>query len=150
MIVTSLGRQAGGTGRVEIAKSGQQIVDVSAIPGTHAPPASAAAVAGTGLLPEDYATLLAQADGVAADHFILYSCVELPERNATYEVDRYAPGFVTVGDDGGGSALVMRAGPGRSPVFRVGHGTMTPPDMVRLADSLAEWIGAGCPVDGDR
>jgi hypothetical protein len=41
----------------------------------------------------------------------------------------------------------MRGGLGRSPVFLVGHGVMQPAYMVRLADSLEEWIAAGCPVD---
>lgn len=131
-------------------------MEVTAIPAgrTLHPPASAEAIVGVSRLlpaplPEDYATLLAQSDGVYADHFALYPCEVLPERNATFEVGVYAPGFVLVGGDGGGSAIVMRGGPGRSPVYLVGHGDMQPAHMVRLADSLAEWIEAGCPVDPD-
>jgi hypothetical protein len=131
-------------------------VDVDTIPGvtTRNPPASPEAIAATGQLlpaemPEDYAALLSQADGVLANHFALYSCRDLPERNATFEIGEYAPGFVIVGGDGGGSAIVMRGGSGRSPVFLVGHGDMQPAHMVRLAGSLAEWIEIGCPVDPD-
>ena len=131
-------------------------MNVSAIPEgrTLNPHASAQAIADVSRflpaeLPEDYAALLAQADGVAADHFTLYSCGELAERNATFEVGKYAPGFVIIGGDGGGSAIVMRGGLGRSPVFLVGHGVMQPAYMVRLAGSLAEWIETGCPVDPD-
>ena len=118
------------------------------------PPASAQAIADVSRflpaqLPEDYAALLAQADGVAADHFTLYRCEELPERNTTFEIGEYAPGFVIIGGDGGGSALVMRGGPGRSPVFLVGHGDMQPARMVLLAGSLVGWIESGCPVDTD-
>jgi hypothetical protein len=32
----------------------------------------------------------ALADGASADVFIIYSCKALPERNATYEVGKYA------------------------------------------------------------
>lgn len=131
-------------------------MDVAAIPEgrTLNPPASAEGITGVSRLlpaplPEDYAALLTQADGVHADQFVLYSCRDLPERNTTFEVGVYAPGFVIVGGDGGGSAIVMRGGPGQSPVFLVGHGTMQPADMIYLAGSLAEWIEAGCPVDPD-
>jgi SMI1 / KNR4 family (SUKH-1) len=131
-------------------------VDVAAIPEvmTRNPPAAPEAIAAASRLlpaelPEDYAALLAQADGLLANHFALYSCSDLPERNATFEVGKYAPGFVIVGGDGGGSAIVMRGGPGRSPVFLVGHGVMQSEFMERLAHSLAEWIDLGCPVDPD-
>jgi len=131
-------------------------VDVAAIPEprTLHPPATGEAVAAVSRLlpaelPEDYAALLAQSDGVYANHFALYPCEVLPERNATFEVGVYAPGFVIVGGDGGGSAIIMRGGLGRSPVFLVGHGDMQPAHMVRLADSLAEWVAAGCPADAD-
>ncbi len=117
-------------------------------------PASPEAIAAASRLlpaemPEDYAALLAQADGILANHFALYPCEALPERNATFEVGKYAPRFVIVGGDGGGSAIVMCGGPGHSPVFLVGHGVMQPEFMECLAGSLAEWIEAGCPVDPD-
>jgi hypothetical protein len=131
-------------------------VDVAAIPQprTLHPAATPEAIASISQLlpaelPEDYATLLTQSNGVYANHFALYPCEVLPERNATFEVGVYAPGYVLVGGDGGGSAIVMLGGPGRSPVFLVDHGAMTPSHMERLADSLAEWIEAGCPVDLD-
>src|SRR4051794_12977758 len=129
-------------------------MDVAAIPDAIAlsPPASAEAVASASRLlpaplPEDYAALLAQADGVVADAFVLYSCGELPERNATFEVGTYAPGFVAVGDDNGGRAIVMRGGSGRSPVFLVGQGTMLPACMIQIAGSLSEWLAEGCPLE---
>jgi hypothetical protein len=131
-------------------------VEVAAIPDVIAlkPPASADAIRSVSQrlpteLPEDYAALLTQSDGVIANTFILYSCDELPERNETFEVGEYAPGYVAVGDDNGGRAIILRGGRGCSPVFLVGHGTMQPADMVRVAESLSEWIGAGCPLDAD-
>ncbi len=132
------------------------MVEVASIPEVIVanPPASAEAVAAADRLlpaamPEEYAALLAQAAGVIANRFVLYSCHELPERNATFQVSEYAPGFVAIGDDNGGMAIVLQGGPGRSPVFVVGHGTMQRADMVQVAGSLVEWIGAGCPVDPD-
>ncbi|MGW9350815.1 DUF4303 domain-containing protein [Nocardiopsis flavescens] len=50
------------------------------------------------------------------DGTAVYGPHSLAERNATAEVDRYAPGWVLVGDDGGGRGLLMRrTGPGFDP-----------------------------------
>jgi hypothetical protein len=139
---------------VRYSHSAEVSMDFAAIPDViqRNPPAPEEAVASVNRLlpaplPEDYSALLAQADGVVADGFVLYSCAELPERNATFEVGTYAPGFVAVGDDNGGRALVMRGGSGRSPVFLVGHGTVLPACMIQIAGSLSEWLAAGCPLD---
>ena len=107
----------------------------------HKLPASpeAIALARAGLhteLPRDYAEILAQADGVVTNHFVLYSCAALVERNVTFEVGVYAPGFVTIGDDNGGRAILLRSGPAHSPVFVVDHGSMSPDDMVQVASDL--------------
>ena len=129
---------------------------VTDIPGiiTTCPPASREAIARLraelGLeLPEEYSTLLAQADGVYANSLTLYSSVDVPERNRTYEVAVYAPGYLTIGDDGGGQAIVLRAGRSTSPVFVVGHGSMSSTHLVRVADSLSDWLRSGGPLDAD-
>jgi hypothetical protein len=131
-------------------------VDLTTIPGVARLnlPASAASIGALGPqlpaeLPEDYATLLGQSDGVQADGFILYSSAEMPERNETYEVGEYATGYIAIGDDNGGRAIMMRGGSGRSPVFLVGHGIMQQADMIEVARSLPEWVAAGCPLDID-
>ena len=121
---------------------------------TYGPPASADSIARVQArlhteLPHDYAGLLAQADGVVANRFVLYSCEDLLERNVTFEVGLYAPGYVTIGDDNGGLAIMLRSGPGHSPVFLVGHGTMSPEDMVQVASDSKEWIQLGCPLQKD-
>ncbi|MBX9623174.1 MAG: SMI1/KNR4 family protein [Gemmataceae bacterium] len=128
-------------------------MDLSRIPGLISvnPPGSAAAIRAAAdrlaaALPDEYAAFLAEADGLLANHFVLYSAADLPERNDTYEVAEYAPGYVTIGNDNGGRAIVMRGGPGPSPVCLVGHGTMQPADMVAVSPSLADWIAAGCPL----
>jgi hypothetical protein len=128
-------------------------MDLSAVPGllTLGPPASDEAIATATLslaagMPEEYSVLLRQADGVAADAFVLYACDELSERNEILGIGESAPGYVAIGDDNGGRAIVLRGGPGRSPVWLVGHGSMSPADMKPLAGSLDEWVKAGCPL----
>jgi hypothetical protein len=73
-------------------------MNVAGMPGfiMRNPPASTEAIAHASRafaekLPEEYAAFLAQANGIVADQFVLYSCEELIERNATLEVNLYAP-----------------------------------------------------------
>jgi hypothetical protein len=47
-------------------------------------------------------TFLTERAGHAAHSCLLYALSELEERNETYETRTYCPGFVTIGDDGGG------------------------------------------------
>lgn len=48
-------------------------------------------------LPDEYRALLLEADGVSADLVQIYPAGDVPERNGTYEVARYAPGFILIG-----------------------------------------------------
>lgn len=77
----------------------------------------------------------------------LYAADEILERNLTYETGEYCPGFVTLGDDGGGRAVVVQGALAPPTVFVVGHGSMSEADFVAVGAGLQEWIGAGCPVD---
>lgn len=128
------------------------MIDLSRLPqgSTLNPPATAEAIAAAAAalpaqMPAELTELLAQADGVVANLFVIYGCESLPERNATYEVGVYAPGFVTFGDNNGGCALMLRGGADPSPVFLVDHGAMTEDVMEEIAPSLTEWIAHGCP-----
>lgn len=84
-----------------------------------APPATAAQIgalaAALGLeLPEQYRALLAEANGVSANLVQIYPAEDVPERNATYEVAEYAPGYLVVGTAGGTgtySYLCVQIGP---------------------------------------
>jgi hypothetical protein len=110
-----------------------------------ATPAQIEALAATlGLeLPEEYRALLAEANGVSTNLVHIYSAEEVPERNATYEVAGYAPGYLLVGTVNDFPVL-LRAGRS-SPVYENDWGAMTPDVMEELAPSLATWIERGCP-----
>ncbi|QNG19332.1 DUF4303 domain-containing protein [Rhodococcus triatomae] len=86
-------------------------------------------------------------DGVA-----IYGPHSLAERNTTFEIAEYAPGWALVGDDGGGRGLFMRApGPGFDPdtgrtsaeVFRCDLGGIGP-DLAAesefVTDDLIGWL----------
>jgi hypothetical protein len=98
--------------------------------------------------PVNYVQFLKQTDGFDSDEVRLYPIDEIEERNATYEVDKYCPGFINIGDDGGGSAIMIKNATFQDcKVYLVGHGVMTPEFMEIIGSDFVEWLEAGCPLE---
>jgi len=72
----------------------------------------------------------------------VYSSEDIGERNATYEVALYAPGFLLVGDDGGGLGFLVRADDPDSAVFSSGLGDLEPADFEIVSASFPEWLAS--------
>lgn len=83
------------------------------------------------------------------DSVWLYAIDDLLERNQTYEVLSYCPGWLTTGDDGGGRAVMVSLDPTRTGVFFVDHGSMAAECFEALADDLQHWVTQGCPLAQD-
>ena len=79
------------------------------------------------------------------DYVLVYGKSELAERNETYEVQTYLDGWFAIGDDGGGTALLMRLD-GSPEVYRCGHGAIGSIDPELVSPSFAQWLAADCPV----
>lgn len=59
----------------------------------------------------EYRDFLAQnsSDDVSVgEEVLLYGLPGLPERNETYELEEYLPGWFTLGDDSGGNQFLMK------------------------------------------
>ena len=97
--------------------------------------------------PQTYIELLRCSNGLLAhnDRTNLYGVQELPERNATYEAARYSPGWIMIGDDCGGHAILIASEGGRSGVFVVDMGSMSLDDADLVAPNLREWVDSGLP-----
>lgn len=76
-----------------------------------------------------------------------YALDEIVERNQTYETREYCPGYLTLGDDGGGRAVVVHGALTPATVFAVGHGSMSEADFVAVGAGLRAWIDSGCAMD---
>lgn len=99
-------------------------------------------------LPEDYLSLLREANGgegfVGEQYLILWRAEELIDFNREYEVDTYAPGLVLFGSTGGGEAFGFDT---RSEPYSVvlvpfvgmdlGHATKVAESFSRLIERLA-------------
>ncbi len=96
------------------------------------------------IFPADYVQLLRCSDGLIVPSglcsLILYATDELEERNATYEVDEYAPGFLAIGDDGRGQAILLDCTTSQASIYLVEHGSMRIEDAALISTTLREWI----------
>jgi hypothetical protein len=76
--------------------------------------------------------------GFVSEVVRLYALDELEERNQTYQTSEYCPGFITIGDDSGGRAIICDV-ECNGPIYIVDHGSMSPDCFEELAPSLAVW-----------
>lgn len=89
--------------------------------------------------PEDYVALLLISNGLQTDgNLSLLDVESIAERNRDYEVQDYLPGFVMIGDDSGGNALLMKQED--TAVYEVGMGVMDEVTMVKSAMSIKELL----------
>ncbi|MET9655840.1 SMI1/KNR4 family protein [Streptomyces sp. NPDC006510] len=92
--------------------------------------------------------------GVLLDNGVhIYGPHLIGERNETFEVSRYAPGWVLVGDDSGGDGFFMRHhGRDRVSVHRLGLGAIcedVETEGEPVTDDLLGWLhtGGAAPAD---
>jgi hypothetical protein len=98
-------------------------------------------------LPEEYRLLLTASDGLFANDLVkLYSTEEIAERNSTFEIAQYLPGYLMIGDDSGGYGIFLDTGSSPSPVYLMGHGSLLKSEAIVLARTLADWINQRFPL----
>ena len=86
-------------------------------------------------------------EGMRGEQVLLYGAESLIERNATYDTQQSCPGYITIGDDSGGRAVMLALDGVDRAVYLVGHGSMQRDDFERVADDFVAWLAADCPVD---
>lgn len=80
-------------------------------------------------------------DGLLSEEGVaVYSAGCVGERNITYEVAQYAPGFVLIGDDSGGRGFLLRADDPGSAVFSSDLGDLDPAGFEVESTDFASWI----------
>jgi hypothetical protein len=100
-------------------------------------------------LPADYVELLQHCDGITfSSGGLLYASADIEERNATYEVADYEPGYVAIGDNGGGDMLLLKE-EAASPIYIGGMGSLGSLPLEFLADSVTQWVAMGCPCEAE-
>ncbi|NLA65414.1 MAG: SMI1/KNR4 family protein [Leucobacter sp.] len=111
------------------------------------PPASEAAIRQAeadygGPLPEEFVELLRKANGGSTDgNLSILDVEDCVQRNFDYEVPEYLPGYFMIGDDGGGTAILINARDRR--IYEVDMGVMDERFVVLSANSLGELLALG-------
>lgn len=99
-------------------------------------------------LQPQYIALLRRHGGESlGEQVYIYSAQDVVERNETYETKQYCPGYLAIGDDGGGRAIVTNIGAQCGPVFAVDHGSMCADEFVRIGDDIQSWLALGAPAE---
>ncbi|WP_276205535.1 SMI1/KNR4 family protein [Bacillus safensis] len=100
------------------------------------------------LLPHFYKELLKHTNGCSiGGEVLLYGTEDIAERNATWEVQQYASGYVAIGDDGGGRVLLMRLAEEEKKVWIVDAGVMDPQHAELLTENFLKWVSEGCIIE---
>ena len=100
-------------------------------------------------LPADHRQLLLLSNGLVAknDRTVLYGARDLLERNRTFEVSEYAPGWLMIGDDSGGQAFLVDVTEKDRRVICVDMGSMVPEDGRCAGANLNAWAESGFPYE---
>lgn len=101
-------------------------------------------------LPDAYARFLTLSNGLySGDQLVLIELEDLAARNQDYEIQHWLPGHVMIGDDSGGTAILMRDGD--PTIFESGMGDLDPAGLRVSAPSLeALLIDLGGKTLGQR
>jgi len=90
-------------------------------------------------IPLPYLQFLRLSNGLySGEELVLLEIEEIEVRNNDYEVQEYLPGYVMVGDNSGGIALVMNSD--EDFVYEVDMGSMDVESMKKSADSLHQLL----------
>ena len=101
-----------------------------------------------GPLPEEYIAFVRICNGGStAGNLSLLEVEDCVSRNADYEVEQYLPGHFMIGDDGGGTAIVLNLDDRR--IYEVDMGVMDAEFVELSAESLAELLALGTTL-GER
>lgn len=92
-------------------------------------------------LPIDLVDFLLKANGgLFKSGIAIYSIDDLIERNTTFEVLEYLPGFLLIGDDSGGKGILLSTDPKNKVVYLSGLGDLSVSGLKKESESFALWI----------
>ncbi|MCW1915568.1 SMI1/KNR4 family protein [Luteolibacter sp. GHJ8] len=95
-------------------------------------------------LPTQYRRFMAEQDGgegfVGDQYLILWRAAELVEFHREYEAEKYAPGLVLFGSNGGGEAFAFDTREGSMRIVMVPFVGMSLKDVAPVADSFENFL----------
>lgn len=102
------------------------------------------------ILPEVYKEFLRKYNGYSIEGgLLLYSIDEIAETNNYLEIEKYAPSFIAVGDDGGDLVFLMKQNPEARDIYIVDQGDYDIEDCYAHIEDFKSWFKSGCQIDCD-
>ncbi|MBD9463937.1 hypothetical protein [Pseudomonas sp. Pdm06] len=99
------------------------------------------------MTPSVILTFVEQQTGIPRpDGLFLYGRDDLTERNETFEITQYLPGYLLIGDDSGSRGVLVHYELSAYPVYLCDLGVLAEEDLVPLAPTLHHWIELSCPL----
>lgn len=96
-------------------------------------------------LPNVYKSLLKCANGFSiGDGLVIYGTEHIAERNEVWEVDEYAMGYISIGDDSGGNVFLMAQHAEEKEVLVIDSGDMDPSHATVITADFEKWVNSGC------
>lgn len=94
--------------------------------------------------PKVFKELLKVSNGFETQEGVaIFGTDSIKERNQTYEVSEYAPGYVAIGSSGGGKFYLMGAKEDATEVIQVDTGVMNPQFASLVDEDFLNWINNG-------
>lgn len=94
-------------------------------------------------LPKSYRDFISTHESELGGDVYLYLPEDVVERNECYETREYAPGYINIGDNGGGEAFILKLDEDDPEVSIVGHGSMDPEFKEFVCKSFSSWLASG-------
>ncbi|WP_144569149.1 SMI1/KNR4 family protein [Bacillus pseudomycoides] len=95
--------------------------------------------------PNVYKGLLRCTNGFSiGSGLVIYGTEHIVERNEVWEVDEYAIGYISIGDDGGGNVFFMSQDAEGKEVLVIDSGDMNPNHATIITSDFNKWVNSGC------
>ena len=99
-------------------------------------------------LPVNYISLLQFSNGFLLSNGLnIYSAEDIIERNTTYEVHEYCPEHFLIGDDSGGTGILLSRDENNQTIYSSGLGDLYPPEFREVSSDIQAWVDSGLLVD---
>ncbi|MBC9932355.1 SMI1/KNR4 family protein [Chitinophaga qingshengii] len=102
-------------------------------------------------LPGAYARFLETAQlresRLVTDLVNLYGTNDLITRNQDYQVQKYLPGYLSIGDDSGGRGILLNTTATTPTLYITGYGALDPDCLDVLSDDFLRWAAQGYSLE---
>lgn len=101
------------------------------------------------VIPDFYKEILKYSDGIVLDEGDINFCGSkyLNEINKTYEITEYLPGYLAIGNTGGGYVLIVKQEKDEKDIYVFGSGSLFLGFHSLIVKNVEKWFMENCPLD---